>query len=64
MSENDYTSEFGAKHQVRFLDPSQAKMYDIDGKEMVCKCGKQAVMSIMSKDAFFAECSECWWEGR
>ncbi len=58
----DYVAEFGSTFPVRFLTPSQVTMYDSDGKEVMCKCGKPATSSIIGKDAFIAQCSECFFK--
>ena len=55
-------AEFGSTLDVVFLDPSHTKMYDSNGKEVMCACGKPATDSIIGRDAFLAKCSECWWE--
>src|SRR5690348_1605564 len=52
-------SEFGTSMPVRFLPPSQVKMYDSDGKEVFCSCGKPAGSAIIGKHASKAMCSEC-----
>lgn len=54
-----YRSEFGSTTPVRFLDPGQIKMYDEDGNEVFCACGKPAGSAIIGKNASKAMCSEC-----
>lgn len=54
-----YRSEFGTTMPVRFLDPGQVKMYDADGNEVFCSCGKPAGSAIIGKNSSKAMCSEC-----
>lgn len=54
-----YESEYGTSMPVRFLKPSQVKMYDTEGKEVFCSCGKPAGSAIIGKDASIAMCTEC-----
>jgi hypothetical protein len=42
----EYIAEFGSSIPFRFLDASQVKMYDDNGKELMCKCGKPATSQI------------------
>ncbi len=51
--------EFGGTLPVRFLDPSSVKMYDSDGKEVLCKCGESASEGIIGKNASLARCNKC-----
>ena len=53
-------AEFGSSMPFRFLNPSQVTMYDGDGKEVMCACGKPATSGIIGKDAYVARCSDCF----
>jgi hypothetical protein len=58
-SEFVYIPEFGTSIPVRFLDASQVKMYDSEGNEVFCSCGKPAGSAIIGKNFSKAMCSEC-----
>lgn len=49
-------SEYGSNENVRFSD---AVMYDREGNEVLCKCGKPAGSAIIGKEAMIAFCTEC-----
>ena len=58
-SEENLEVEFGCSFPVNFLDASQVKLYDFEGNQIMCKCGKPATQSVIGKEAFLARCSEC-----
>lgn len=59
MKEEKIECEFGSIGKVRFLDASQIKMYDCDGKEEMCKCGNPATEGIIGRHASIHRCTEC-----
>ena len=54
-----FRAEHGSARPIRFLSPSQCKLYDSDGVEMRCVCGKEASILIQGKDSFIARCEAC-----
>ncbi len=52
-----YTEEWGGN--VRFPEPECVTMTDLEGKEMMCKCGKRATFIVVGKEAYIAICVEC-----
>jgi len=58
-AEFKYETEYGVSMPIRFLETSQVKMYDAEGKEVFCSCGKSAGSAIIGKDSFIAMCTEC-----
>jgi hypothetical protein len=55
----EHNCEFGSAFPVRFLPLESVKLYDSEGNEVLCKCGKPASTAIMGKEAFIARCNEC-----
>lgn len=51
--------EYGSRRPITFLKPHQVKMYDEDGKEVFCSCGKPATSALMGKNSYIARCSDC-----
>ena len=52
-------SEFGSLENVRFLPPSCVTAYDAEGNELLCKCGKPIVGSIMGEHTCLNYCADC-----
>lgn len=48
--------ESGCNDSVGF---ASGTLYDADGKEMFCKCGKPSTCCIMGNDAYSVMCNEC-----
>lgn len=48
--------EDGSVHTVGFIHPDNIRVYDSDGNEVLCVCGKPAEVLISSK---IARCSHC-----
>lgn len=44
---------------VRFMDPTNAVMYDAEGNILKCKCGKPAALATMGQETYVAWCVEC-----
>jgi hypothetical protein len=59
IENNNIQCEHGSDESVGFLDPGQAKLYDSNGNEVFCKCGKRASETMIFKDGFIALCSNC-----
>lgn len=53
-------TEFGSEFPIRFLDPSQVRIYDEKGNEILCSCGKLASSSIIGKNHSQYFCSKCF----
>jgi len=51
--------EYGSVGRIRFVDPSQVKMYDSSGNVMKCRCGKDAGAGAFGKECFIAWCQDC-----
>lgn len=52
-------AEYGSVNGLRFIQPSNVKMYDSEGKVVLCKCGNPAGCSAMGKESYIAWCSDC-----
>lgn len=51
--------EYGSCRNIRIIDPSQIRMIDCDGNDMLCKCGNVASTGIYDKEAYIAYCNNC-----
>lgn len=51
--------EYGGVGDIRFLDPEDVKMYDMEGNLILCKCGKSAGSGAIGKESFVAWCRDC-----
>lgn len=49
-------TEFGSSCPIRFAN---ATMYDSEGKESLCKCGKPVARAIIGKETYVVRCEEC-----
>lgn len=52
-----YRDEFGCSTPVRF---AKGTMYREDGEVVLCKCGKEAEIVFVGKDAYLARCNTCY----
>jgi hypothetical protein len=59
VENNNIQCEYGSDGSVGFLDPCQVELYDSNGNEIFCKCGKRASETMIFKDCFIAFCSNC-----
>ena len=59
-----FRSDFGNSQPVRYLPPDCATLFNGDGEEMLCKCGKKATNFVASKTCYLARCTECANMGR
>lgn len=51
--------EFDGNLPVNFLDPSQVKICNSDGEEVLCKCGNPSENVIMGKESYVTRCNKC-----
>jgi hypothetical protein len=49
-------AEYGS---VRNLAFAECKMYNADGEEVMCQCGKPAESAIMGQSSHIARCNDC-----
>jgi hypothetical protein len=49
-------AEFGCSQTVRLWNP---KLYDNEGNEIMCVCGKSAEQITVGKESYLAMCNSC-----
>lgn len=54
-----YEIEYGSSQQFRVLNFENSRMYDSEGKVVLCKCGKPVGSAAIGKEAFVAWCEDC-----
>ena len=60
IEDEGLVSEFGSVGNIRWPTADNVKMYDSDGNEMICKCGKPATCGIAGRNSYLAQCSDCF----
>jgi hypothetical protein len=55
----EHNCEFGSAFPVRFLPLESVKLYDSEGNEVLCKCGKLATTEIFGIKTCLFLCDEC-----
>lgn len=58
-----YECEFESTFPVRFLPIESVKLYDSNGNEVLCKCGKSATTEIFGIETCISLCNECMFCG-
>lgn len=54
--EGELIAEYGSTGNVSF---ASATMYDAEGKEVLCKCGKPSSCAIIGKSSQLVFCTDC-----
>lgn len=56
---SELREEFGCMEPIRFTSSEDVTVYDSNGKEILCKCGKKSTQSLIGQNFSHNFCNDC-----